>query len=119
MTVSRLYIDSSRVSEEVKEHLCIEREGGVVISEYGDVWEDVRILISKTEGKIWVSVSLCSTSPTLHVPLQVSSTSSYRMVSQVPQGRWLAPLSPLQMLKAVKNETEAKGMRAAHVSSSS
>lgn len=55
----------------------------------------------------------------VRVPLQVSSTSSYRMVSQVPRGRWLGPLSPLQMLKAVKNETEAKGMRAAHVSSSS
>lgn len=51
------------------------------------------------------------------LPLQVSSTRSYGMVSQVPQSRWLGKLSPLQMLKAVKNETEAKGMRAAHVSS--
>ena len=50
-------MDSSRVSEEVKEHLCIGREGGVVVSEYSDVWDDVRTLISKTEGKIWVSAS--------------------------------------------------------------
>ena len=37
------------------------------------------------------------------------------MVGEVPRGRWLSHLSPLQLLKAVKNETEAKGMREAHV----
>lgn len=57
VTVSRLYVDPSRVSEEVKEHLCVGEEGGVVICEYGAVWDDVGTLISKTEGKIWVSIA--------------------------------------------------------------
>lgn len=70
MTTSRLYIDSDRVSEEVKEHLCIGREGGVVICEYGDVWDDVKTLISKTEGKIWVSIS-----PLLYIPHSLSACS--------------------------------------------
>ena len=50
----------------------------------------------------------------LHV-VQVNSNSSHGMVSLVPRGRWVGQLSPLQLLKAVKNETEAKGMREAHV----
>ena len=33
----------------------------------------------------------------------------------VPRTRWLGDLSPVQLLKAVKNETEARGMRDAHV----
>ena len=43
------------MSKEVKEHLCGGVEGGVVMRNYGDIWEDVRALVSDTEGKIWVS----------------------------------------------------------------
>ena len=51
-------MDSGRVTEDVKAHLCVGcgEEGGVVIREYGDVWDDVRSLVTQTEGKIWVSV---------------------------------------------------------------
>ena len=56
--MSRLYLDSGRVTEELKEHLCIGGEGGVVMGEYGDIWDDVRSLVDQTEGKIWVSLHL-------------------------------------------------------------
>ena len=36
-------------------------------------------------------------------------------MSLVPKGRRVGKLSPIQLLKAVKNETESRGMRAAHV----
>ena len=49
-------MDSGRVTEELKEHLCVGGEGGVVMGEYGDIWDDVRSLIDQTEGKIWVSL---------------------------------------------------------------
>ena len=42
----------------MKEHLCVGREEGVVLGDYGDIWEDVRTLIGKTEGKIWVSTHI-------------------------------------------------------------
>ena len=44
------------MTEELKEHLCVGGEGGVVMGEYGDIWDDVRSLIDQTEGKIWVSL---------------------------------------------------------------
>ena len=50
----RLYIDSSHHNEEVKSHLCVGSEGGVVLRDYGDMWEDVTSLVKGTEGKIWV-----------------------------------------------------------------
>ena len=46
----------------------------------------------------------------------MNADSSHAMVSLVPQKRWVGKLSPLQLLKAIKNETERKGMREAHVS---
>lgn len=52
----RLYIDSSRHNEEVKTHLCVGEEGGVVLCDYGDIWEDVTSLVKGMEGKIWVSM---------------------------------------------------------------
>ena len=53
--------------------------------------------------------------PSFDVSSQINSRSSHALCSAVPPGRLLSSLSPLQLLKAVKNETEAKGMKEAHV----
>ena len=73
--MSRLYLDSDRVTEELKEHLCVGGEGGVVMGEYGDIWDDVRSLIDQTEGKIWVSLyqKSCRGSSVAQVSRQGSS----------------------------------------------
>ena len=47
--------------------------------------------------------------------LQINSGSGHGLVSLVPRGRWAGQLCPIQLLKAVKNETESQGMRASHV----
>ena len=49
-------------------------------------------------------------------PSQINSKSSYALYSMVPKKRRVSILSPLQLLKAVKNETETQGMKNAHVS---
>ena len=47
---------------------------------------------------------------------QINSKSSYALCHLVPKARRVSTLSPLQLLKAVKNNTEAQGMRNSHVS---
>jgi hypothetical protein len=93
----RLYIDADRLTDEIKEHLCVGSEGGVTTRDYCAIWDDVKSL-TDSEGKIWIN-----------------SESSQGLVSLVPKGRRVGQLSPIQLLKAVKNETESRGMRAAHV----
>ena len=46
---------------------------------------------------------------------QINSKSSYALCCLVPKARRVSALSPLQLLKAVKNDTEAQGMRNSHV----
>ena len=48
--------------------------------------------------------------------LQVNSASSLALCRLVPAQRRVAKLSPIQLLKAVKNSVELQGMRNCHVS---
>ena len=47
-------MDFGRVTDEMREHLCVGGEGGVVMCDYDAIWDDVKALVSETEGKIWV-----------------------------------------------------------------
>ena len=60
--------------------------------------------------KEWLAVISCG--PFLS---QINSKSSYALCHLVPKARRVSALSPLQLLKAVKNDTEAQGMRNSHV----
>ncbi|CAI8054675.1 Xaa-Pro aminopeptidase 1 [Geodia barretti] len=93
----RLYFDADLLTDEIKEHLCVGSEGGVATRDYSAIWDDVKSL-TDSEGKIWIN-----------------SESGQGLVSLVPKGRRVGKLSPIQLLKAVKNETESRGMRAAHI----
>ena len=50
-----------------------------------------------------------------HYIIKISNKSSYDLTSLVPKQRRVSGLSPIQMLKAVKNEIELQGMRNAQV----
>jgi Xaa-Pro aminopeptidase len=97
MDTVRLYFDADLLTDEIKEHLCVGSEGGVTTRDYSAIWGDVKSL-TDSEGKIWIN-----------------SESGQGLVSLVPKGRRVGKLSPIQLLKAVKNETESRGMRAAHI----
>ena len=51
-----------------------------------------------------------------HLLTQISGQSSYSVASLVPTNLRLRAMSPVQRLKAIKNSSELKGMRKAHVS---
>ena len=100
--IHRLYIDESQVSSEVKQHLGTDTDGGVLIFPYSMVSRHISQLLEKYDGKVW--------SP---------SQSSYALCSLVLKVRRVKNLSPLQLLKGIKNDTEISGMRNCHVSESS
>lgn len=57
------------------------------------------MFMQQQSGRIWVSPS-----------------SSYGIVSSIPEERRLQEESPIQLRKAVKNSIEIEGMKKAHVS---
>lgn len=52
----------------------------------------------------------------IFISFQISSASSQGLCSLVPKTRRVKKLNPIQLLKAIKNQTEIEGMRQAHVS---
>ncbi|CAD5113261.1 DgyrCDS2439 [Dimorphilus gyrociliatus] len=92
-----LFIDPAKVTNSVREHLK-----GVEIKPYGQIKADLLQLIEKeVEGKIWLSDS-----------------TNYAISSAVPEDRLFNSLTPINLMKANKNETEAEGMRRAHIKDS-
>jgi Xaa-Pro aminopeptidase len=100
MSEARLYVDESQLRSEVTEHLCSGSEGGVRTFPYSSISSHLCELIegSGEEGKIWVD-----------------SHSSQALCSLVPKARRVKALSPIQLLKGIKNQTEIEGMKNAHV----
>ena len=98
LTDARLYVDEAQLSSEVTQHLSSKDENGVQTFPYSQVSSHVSMLLSSLEGKVWVG-----------------SESSQALCALVPQSRRVKSLSPIQLLKGIKNATEIEGMRNAHV----
>ena len=97
---ARLYIDEAQLCSDVSDHLCTgSSEDGVLTFPYSSVSAHFCQLIETQEGKIWVD-----------------SRSSQALCSLVPKARRIKALSPIQLLKGIKNHTEIEGMKAAHAS---
>uniref|UniRef100_A0AAG5DP18 Xaa-Pro aminopeptidase n=1 Tax=Anopheles atroparvus TaxID=41427 RepID=A0AAG5DP18_ANOAO len=95
-----LFIDDSQMHPAVEEHF---RENGVSVEvrPYGEVHAMLKRLAEPTpDGAplVWIS-----------------SGSSYALAALVPEERRLHDITPINLMKAVKNDTEAAGMRACHV----
>ena len=96
---SRLYIDKTQLTTDLCQHLCVDDENGVCTFPYESLSTHLSQLVgSGEEGKVWVS-----------------GQASHALCSLVPTSRRKDALSPLQLLKAIKNKTEIKGMKNAHV----
>ena len=96
---ARLYVDESQLSSEVAEHLCCGYDDGVRTFPYSSISSHLCELIEGEDGKIWVGTH-----------------SSQALCALVPKARRVKALSPIQLLKGVKNQTEIEGMKNAHVS---
>lgn len=95
---ARLYVDESQLSSEVAEHLRSGSEDGVHTFPYSSISSHLCELIKGEEGKIWVD-----------------SHSSQALCALAPKARRVKALSPIQLLKGIKNQTEIEGMKNAHV----
>ena len=88
-----LYIDERKVTPEAEAHL---RDNNVRVAPYSSIVVDVRAL----PGRVWLDPANAS-----HALLDAAGGSS----------RVIERMSPVQLLKAVKNDAELEGMRAAHL----
>eukprot|EP00731_Ephydatia_muelleri_P035767 Em0158g7a len=97
-TAVGLFLEVDRLTPDVTQHLT----GGelmVDILPYSTVNSRLSIMLhGNPQWKIWIS-----------------NKSSYDLTSLVPKQRRVSGLSPIQMLKAVKNEIELQGMRNAQL----
>ena len=96
---TRLYIDEAQLSSEVTQHLSSEDGDAIQTFPYSAVSTHVSKLLESQDGKVWVG-----------------SESSQALCSLVPKARRVKALSPIQLLKGIKNATEIEGMRNSHVS---
>lgn len=91
----RLYVSEERTKlPSLAEHLK-----DVKLLPYSQVISDLQGLIKNYNDKIWIS-----------------DFSSQAFVQCVPIGQRCSQISPIQLLKGVKNETEITGMKNCHVS---
>jgi len=93
-----LFIDESRLTNKIKDHLKLTNENGMLkIFPYNGLQEELRKL-GQLEKKIWIS-----------------SRNSCALASLVPEKYLITDISPIASLKAVKNPVEIEGMRNAHI----
>ncbi|ODN00352.1 Xaa-Pro aminopeptidase 1 [Orchesella cincta] len=86
-----LFIDQSKLDSDIRS--SITQDGGT-INDYEEVNSRLTTLVSNTSGKIWLA-----------------KTCSYNLARIVPENRQIVDLSPLVLLKAVKNPIEIQGFK--------
>lgn len=92
-----LFIDPLRITDEILQHF----EGNqvtVVVKKYEDIFNTFKKLIENLSGKVWVSLN-----------------SSNKLSSMVPKTRRYQEITPVALMKAIKNDVEAQGLRNCHV----
>ncbi|XP_050307615.1 xaa-Pro aminopeptidase 1 [Anthonomus grandis grandis] len=94
-----LFIDPRQASEEVKEHLKSEAGCVFTIEPYTRIEEALKEISTSLDQFVWFS-----------------EFSSYALTSIIPKKHLLlTSTTPIELMKAVKNPTEAQGMRNAHI----
>ncbi|KAK9372054.1 peptidase M24, structural domain-containing protein [Lipomyces chichibuensis] len=96
-TEATLYIDEDKITEKVRENLG----DNVNIKPYNAIFDDV-----KTFGEATASNDQ---------KLLVTSSASWALTKSVGENKISTIKAPIEAAKAVKNETEVKGMRNAHI----
>uniref|UniRef100_A0A182XPM7 Xaa-Pro aminopeptidase n=1 Tax=Anopheles quadriannulatus TaxID=34691 RepID=A0A182XPM7_ANOQN len=101
-----LFIDPAQMRPQVEDHF---RANGVTVEVRG--YGEVHAVLQELAGNSSTSATPSGTRPLVWI----SSGSSYALVALVPEERRLNDITPINLMKAVKNETEAKGIRDCHV----
>lgn len=107
-TEATLYINSSKLSSEVKTHLTNE---GILVRPYEKIFEDTETLGSRIDSNP-SSASI----PAKPRKYMVSNKTSWALKRSLGgEAKVEEVRSPIGDAKAIKNETELEGMRACHV----
>ncbi|CAH1783979.1 unnamed protein product, partial [Owenia fusiformis] len=97
-----IFIDENKLDDTVCHHLqlnnIVDSQVKVTLYPYDSVKDYVSALQDELDGKVWVS-----------------DKSSYALASLVPETNRINEASPVAIMKTVKNETEIKGMKNAHI----
>ncbi|KAG4077000.1 hypothetical protein HA402_015987 [Bradysia odoriphaga] len=97
-----VFIDSVKISQEIKHNLSSELGGNVNWYSYDEIYDRVQHYVKSELGKIWIS-KYCN---------------AY-LGSLIPEDVSVMKLTPISLLKAVKNDVEVNGMKQAHLRDSS
>lgn len=91
------FIDESKLSGSIHDHFRT-NEVQPKIRPYGEVHQVLKSLAESSSHRAWISLG-----------------SSYALTALIPEEKRLHEITPINLMKAVKNEVEAKGMRECHV----
>lgn len=103
LTVTRtdvnLYIDPSKVTQAVHNHFTAE-DLNVTFHHYSKIFTHLTEMVNKKQldGKVWISYG-----------------SSYALASIVPEKSRITEVSPIAVMKAIKNPVEIQGLTNAHI----
>lgn len=94
-----LFIDSNKITPEVKEHFKNEIGTSCLnIMPYESIYEELKEATDKLEGLVWLNEG-----------------SNYALVSLIPQKKLYIKVLPPTLMKLVKNPVEIEGMKKAHI----
>lgn len=95
-----LLINNDQSTPEIEKHLNAEAEGLIInIRSYDKIQDVLKETIDNTpEGNIWLS-----------------DNANYALIDIVPSNRLRVEITPVSLMKAVKNEVEINGMRNSHI----
>lgn len=97
--VLRIFIDASRYTKEVAEFLASEApKENIKVEPYDNVNVTLSELAKNLTSFVWLSPK-----------------ASFSLVNLIPKENLLSEITPICLMKAVKNPTEIKGMRNAHI----
>ncbi|KAJ8920725.1 hypothetical protein NQ315_004864 [Exocentrus adspersus] len=94
-----VFLNPQQNSSEVKQHLVSEAGDIFTIEPYDRIEEKLKNLVNNLDGLIWFS-----------------ENTNYGLIGLIPKKNLLLTnITPVQLMKAVKNPVEINGMRNAHV----
>lgn len=91
------FIDPTRITEEIRAHFTANNVQ-VTVKAYNEIFQTLEQLSKETDGKVWISTG-----------------SSQALTELVPRQKRYQDITPIAVMKAIKNDVEAKGMSDCHV----
>lgn len=92
-----LFIDEKKLSDEIYQHFKT-NEINVVVKPYEAIKSVLKEEASTCDGKVWISLG-----------------SSQALTSTIPDTKIHQEITPIALMKAIKNDVETKGMKECHI----